>query len=136
MTPRERGFLLLTSHLGDPERRVLTTAQLRTLAQRVQYARQPLEDRALEEGDLLRLGYSREMAGRILALLEQEEVLDYHLKQAARFDCFPITRVSPGYPPLLRRRLGLDSPGCLWAKGDPALLRTPRRGPGGQPGTA
>ena len=35
MIPRERGFLLLTSHLGDPERRVLTYPQLRDLAARV-----------------------------------------------------------------------------------------------------
>lgn len=124
MTPREKGFLLLTSHLGNPERRVLTTAQLRTLADRVRYARQPQEDRELEEGDLLRLGYNREMARRILELLEQEDVLEYYRKQAARFDCVPITRVSPDYPPLLRRRLGLDSPGCLWAKGDLELLHT------------
>ena len=33
MNRRERGFLLLTSHLGDPERKVLTVSQLRTLAQ-------------------------------------------------------------------------------------------------------
>ena len=35
MNPRERGFLLLTSHLGDPDRSVLTVAQLRTLAMRI-----------------------------------------------------------------------------------------------------
>ena len=34
MTGAEKGFLLLTSHLGDPARPVLTTAQFRTLAVR------------------------------------------------------------------------------------------------------
>ena len=35
MNPRERGFLLLTSHLGIPDRKVLTQAQLRQLTQRI-----------------------------------------------------------------------------------------------------
>ena len=29
------------------------------------------------------------------------------------------------YPAILRQRLGLDSPGCLWAKGDLSILNTP-----------
>ena len=37
----------------------------------------------------------------------------------------PITRVSDGYPLLLRKRLGLDSPGSLWIKGDASLLSQP-----------
>ncbi len=125
MNALERGFLLLSSHLGDPERKVLTTAQLRTLALRVQNAEKPTEDRALSEKDLLGLGYGRERSRRILALLEGEAQLDAYLSRAKRFDCVPITRVSPGYPLILRQRLGLDSPGCLWAKGDLPLLNTP-----------
>ena len=35
MNPRERGFLLLTSRLGNPDRQVLSTAQLRMLALRM-----------------------------------------------------------------------------------------------------
>ena len=35
MNAREEGFLLLSSTLGNPERKILTTAQLRTLATRV-----------------------------------------------------------------------------------------------------
>ena len=42
MNPRERGFLLLTSHLGDPERKVLTVAQLRSLALRMRDMEQPV----------------------------------------------------------------------------------------------
>ena len=56
MSQRERGFLLLTSHLGDPERKVLTVAQLRSLALRMRDMEQPMEDRNLTERDLLRLG--------------------------------------------------------------------------------
>ena len=41
MNPRERGFLLLASHLGNPERKVLTMAQLRNLAGRIQGANPP-----------------------------------------------------------------------------------------------
>ena len=125
MNRRERGFLLLTSHLGDPERKVLTVAQLRTLALRMRDMAYPTEERDLNESDLLRLGCDRELTKRILSLLEQEDLLDAYLGKAAAHRCVPITRVSDHYPQILRQRLGLDSPGCLWARGDVEILNTP-----------
>lgn len=125
MNQRERGFLLLTSYLGDPERKVLTVAQLRSLAMRMRDMEQPMEDRELTERDLLRLGCDRELSARILALLEQENLLDGYLARAAKQNCVPITRVSEKYPQILRQRLGLDSPGCLWARGEVEILNAP-----------
>lgn len=125
MTPRERGFLLLASHLGDPNRKVLTTAQLRVLADRVSRGEKKDEERALSEKDLTALGFGRELARQILELLGEEARLDAYLNRGRRMDCTPITRVSREYPLILRQRLGLDSPGCLWAKGDVELLNTP-----------
>ena len=121
----EQGFLLLASHLGDPARRVLSAAQLRVLADRMRNAEYHGEDRELSVKDLLALGYSREMAERMLSLLAEEEMLENYVNRAAGLGCLPITRVSEGYPLLLRQRLGLDSPGCLWAKGDRSILNTP-----------
>ena len=63
MTGAEKGFLLLTSHLGDPNRPVLTTAQFRTLADRVHHSEGAQEDRELSVSDLVSLGYGRDMAG-------------------------------------------------------------------------
>lgn len=125
MNPRERGFLLLSSCLGDPDRRPLTTAQLRTLADRSWRLDAPPEDRDLTEKDLKALGYGQTMAARILGLLEQEDVLDHYLLRGERMGCRPLTRVSAGYPLALRRRLGLDSPGVLWARGDVKILEHP-----------
>ena len=125
MNQRERGFLLLTSHLGDPERKVLTVAQLRSLALRMRDTEQPEESRELKESDLTRLGFDDEFAERIVSLLEQEDLLDGYLSRAAAQNCVPITRVSDQYPQILRQRLGLDSPGCLWARGDVEILNTP-----------
>lgn len=125
MRPAERGFLLLTSHLGDPARKTLTAAQLRTLSQRAAQAQMTLMDRELSRADLTAIGYGSAMARQILELLGEEERLDHYLCQAARHGCFPITRVSQGYPLILRKRLGLDSPGVLWARGDLALLDGP-----------
>ena len=125
MNPRERGFLLLTSHLGDPERKVLTVAQLRSLALRMRDMEQPAESRDLKKTDLTRLGFDDEFAERIVSLLEQEDLLDGYLARAAAQNCVPITRVSEKYPQILRQRLGLDSPGCLWARGDVEILNTP-----------
>jgi len=121
----EAGFLLLTCRFGDPNRKVLNTVQMRTLADRIQHMSRPLEDRQLRETDLLALGYGREMASRIVSLLEEEDRLRYYCTRAAKSGCQPVTRVSSWYPVILRQRLGLDSPGCLWAKGELSLLDTP-----------
>lgn len=125
MTGAVKGFLLLTSHLGNPTRPVLTTAQFRTLADRVRHASVPLEERELTVSDLLSLGYGRDMAGRILRLLAEDDLLHHYLSRGHRLDCAAVTRASESYPLLLRQRLGLDSPGTFWAKGDLSLLNTP-----------
>lgn len=125
MTPRERGFLLLTSHLGDPDRRPLSAAQLRNLADRMGQAAVPADDRELDARDLVKLGYGWEMAERIVTLLGQEDLLDHYLRRGNRAGCTAITRVSESYPLILRKRLGLDSPGCLWVRGDISLLDRP-----------
>lgn len=123
MRPAEQGFLLLSSHLGDPERKVLTTAQLRTLAKRAKLL--PWADRDLTIEDLLRIGYDRMMAQRILNLLDGENQLAWYLSRGKRRNCLPLTRISENYPQKLRSRMGLDAPGCLWAKGDVYLLTKP-----------
>ena len=125
MTPAERGFLLLASHLGEKCRKPLTTAQLRVLTDRVQSAVMPEDNRELEVSDLRALGYGPEMANHIVSLLSEEDVLDYYLRKGQIMGCTPITRVSEGYPLHLRKRLGLDSPACLWARGDVSLLNQP-----------
>lgn len=91
----------------------------------MRYLPPPAQDRDLSESDLLEAGYGRDMASRIIALLSQEDELDYYLIRGKRAGCIPITRVSPQYPLILRQRLGLDSPGCLWVRGDTTLLDQP-----------
>lgn len=125
MTGREQGFLLLTSWLGDPERKPLTVAQFRTLTGRVRGMAAPGEDRQMRPADLMALGYSEAEAGRILHLLSDKELLEYYLHRGKKAGCVPLTRVSEGYPARIRKTLGLDSPGSLWAKGNIALLDTP-----------
>ena len=125
MNAREQGFLLLTSQLGEPNRRPLTVSQFRTLAQRAQQLQPPQQPRELELSDLIAMGYDFLAGEHILSLLAQEDLLARYLEQGALSDCFPITRISPSYPLLLRQRLGLDSPGSLWAKGPIELLDTP-----------
>ena len=126
MTGPEQGFLLLTSQLGDLQRKPLTLAQFRILATRVGMMEAPTEQRDLMAADLIALGYGEEMADHILHLLSEVDLLRYYLRQGARLGCAPLTRISEGYPTEVRRQLGLDSPGCLWYKGDPQLLSTPK----------
>lgn len=125
MRAAERGFLLLTSHLGDPECKPLTVAQFRTLISRMNQREKPAEDRELTAGDLFALGYGTDEAAHILYLLSRQEQLEYYVNQAARQDCYPISRINRLYPVILRSRLGMDCPGVLWAKGDSSLLERP-----------
>ncbi len=125
MTGPEAGFLLLSCHLGNPERKVLSTAQLRTLSQRMKDYRMDDPDRDLTVEDLLKLGFGPELAQCVLALLEEEELLIHYLRKARKADCVPISRISPLYPAVLRERLGDEAPGCLWAKGDLGILNNP-----------
>ncbi len=125
MNAREEGFLLLTSELGVPGRKTLTIPQLRTLAKRVREADWKEIDRDLQITDLIALGYGRELAQRILVLLEDKVLLDYYCQRGKKRDCYPLSRVSVGYPERLYRVLGVESPGCLWYKGDPQLLNLP-----------
>ena len=125
MNPREEGFLLLTSKLGDPARKVLTVAQLRSLAMRIRSIRHQDDDRMLTQQDLLAIGCGREEARQILALLSEEQALHRYLSQGRLYGCTALTRASDGYPAIIRQRLGLDSPGCLWLKGDASILQTP-----------
>ena len=124
MNPREAGFLLLSSQLGNPDRRPLSTAQLRTLADRA-VGHAAAEDRDLQISDLLALGYGQDMAARIVGLLEEEALLSRYLQGGEKLGCEAVTRVSENYPLILRKRLGLDSPGCLWVRGERSILNTP-----------
>ena len=116
---------MLTSQLGNPERKILTAAQLRRLASRARAMEKPEGDADLQEADLMAIGYGEKEARRIVSLLSEEDVLRWYLSRGAQKDCFPITRVSFDYPDRLRLTLGDDCPGCLWAKGDRTLLEKP-----------
>ena len=124
MNGKERGFLLLTSQLGDPERKPLTAPQFRTLARRVSLLETPKGDKDVTEEDLIALGYDRQAAFRIVQLLADEGQLDRYLYRGKLKNCYPVSRAGDAYPSAVRKRLGLDAPGCLWLKGDAGLLQT------------
>ena len=125
MRETERGFLLLTSPLGDPLRKPLTVAQFRQLAARAREMEMPMEDRDLTRGDLLKLGYDRDFAYKILHLLSQEDLLEHYLRRCKKVGCSVISRIGEEYPGVLRKKLDPDSPAALWTKGDMSLLSKP-----------
>lgn len=125
MKQAERGFLMLTSHLGDPASKPLTVTQFRTLMHRMKTAKKTEKSRHLQTEDLYALGYGEDFARNILQLLDRQEQLEYYVNQAGKWDCYPISRIGELYPSVLRRKLGEDCPGCLWAKGDSTLLQRP-----------
>lgn len=125
MTPPELGFLMLTSHLGDPNRNPLTAPQLERV-----YAAVRLSGRTEGEGDvtpeiLAELGLPQTLTERIPALLSQESQAKAYLEQAERFGLRCITRKSPDYPRAIAQRMGSRAPGVLWAGGNTSLLALP-----------
>lgn len=126
MTARDYGFLLLTSPLGNPDRRPLTVAQFRELTGRARQMEKPLFDRDLTQQDLIAIGCGSSFTMRILDLLSQEEQLEWYLSKAKRANCVAITRLNEKYPGKLRCDLGLDSPASLWVKGNLSLLEKPK----------
>ena len=125
MRGADQGFLLLTSQLGDPQRKPLTVAQFRSLTKRVLEGEREVSSRDLQMEDLKKLGYDHLMAERIWGLLSGTNQLRQYLQRAKNCDCYPITRLNHAYPVAVRHRLGLDSPGTLWAKGNADLLNRP-----------
>ncbi len=125
MTGAERGFLLLSSSLGVSDREPLTDREMDLLSRRARELPLTDPDRELTADDLCRLGYSPGMAGRILGLLSDGALLEYYIQKGRRTGSLPLTRIGEGYPPLLRRRLGRQAPGCLWLRGDLRALDWP-----------
>ena len=102
MIPRERGFLLLTSHLGNPERKVLTYPQIRDLAAKAAAFPHADGEGELTEDHLRQLGCCQELSRRVVQLLGQEAELDWYLSRGKWQGCVPICRIGIGYPELLR----------------------------------
>lgn len=125
MNQQERGFLLLTSFLGNPQRRPVGPATVRKLARRISALPQGSEDTSVSPEHLTAMGFERKMAERIVSLLDDELLLDSYLKRGTDAGCVPVSRPNPQYPPVLLRKLGQDAPGCLWTKGDRSLFMGP-----------
>lgn len=125
MTSRELGFVLLASHLGSPERNVLTVPELRSVAELMKTSRLKNPDKDLEVTDLVSLGFDFLLAENVVELLEHPERAGEYIRRGAQLDCAPVTWASLDYPDSLHRKLGGDAPGVLWAKGDRSILSAP-----------
>lgn len=126
MTPREAGFLLLCSHLGNPARPVLTGPQLKTLTVRVRDASRPDDpDQTITPEMLTALGFRTDQAQRIVGLLQEQVLMEEYVRLAKQYGCYPVTLLTPGYPARVKNCLRERSPGCFWAMGDKEILKKP-----------
>ena len=119
------GFALLGSHLGDPERRILTDAKIRQLTERIRFLNRENPDKQLEAGDLTPLGYGETEIRQILSLLSDRDQLSLYLQEGQHRGCNLLTRGDENYPGQLRKRLAGESPCCLFYKGDLEILKNP-----------
>jgi len=125
MTAREEGFLLLTSSLGDAQRKRLTFRQFRELIQRSKAhpALHNAETVTLE--DMASMGFDREMSERTVGLFQEKDRMKAYLRLAKKNGCSLVALSNPHYPEILTQRLDMDAPTVLWAKGDLSLLEKP-----------
>lgn len=125
MTPKEAGFILLTSHLGDPTRPVLTPHMMLSVHRAVSQARKDHPEANLSTGELLRMGVDPDLAQRITYLMSQRQQMEDYVRAGLDQGLVPLTPASADYPALLLKRRGFEAPGCLWAKGNIDYLRNP-----------
>ena len=124
MNPREAGFLLLGSCLGDPARRPLTPPQLQRLAARVRLHPIPgADEEELTPAHLFKLGCSHSEAEHIVSLLSETDRLSAYLDRAGALGLRCLTRANPRYPRRLMRALGDRAPSVLWFDGNLDLLQ-------------
>ena len=124
MNPREAGFLLLGSCLGDPARRPLTPPQLQRLAARVRLHPIPgAGEEELTPAHLFKLGCSHSEAEHIVSLLSETDRLSAYLDRAGALGLQCLTRANPRYPRRLMRALGDRAPSVLWFDGNLDLLQ-------------
>ena len=124
MNPREAGFLLLGSCLGDPARRPLTPPQLQRLAARVRLHPIPgAGEEELTPAHLFKLGCSHSEAEHIVPLLSETDRLSAYLDRAGALGLQCLTRANPRYPRRLMRALGDRAPSVLWFDGNLDLLQ-------------
>ena len=124
MNPREAGFLLLGSCLGDPARRPLTPPQLQRLAARVRLHPIPgAGEEELTPAHLFKLGCSHSEAEHIVSILSETDRLSAYLDRAGALGLQCLTRANPRYPRRLMRALGDRAPSVLWFDGNLDLLQ-------------
>lgn len=125
MTTREQGFLLLTSSLGDPQRKSLSLHQFRTLILRSKKYPNLRNATTVTLEDMAAMGYDRKMAERVVYLFSQREQMLRYVKAGEKQGCSLVGLTNPHYPVRLAYRLDMDTPTVLWAKGDKTLLQKP-----------
>lgn len=125
MTPREQGFLLMTTSLGELSRKPLTYRQFRTLVLRSKELPRLRDAEVLTVTDMAELGYDPATAHRIVELFSDKTRLEGYLRMAKKAGCGPLTLADENFPEQLPQRLGMDCPTVLWYKGDITLLHKP-----------
>ena len=120
MRPAEEGLLMLTCALGQAVA-PLAPSEYDFLAKTVAEREQGMPSAELDAQFLMRLGYPKLQAERVVALLDRREALYRYLAQP---DITALTRISERFPARLRL-LKSHCPSALFCKGDIRLLQTP-----------
>lgn len=125
MNAADKGILMLTCRLGDPDAVTLSARQFHGLQRRLNRCLDFPREGELSAAHLCRIGLPTDTAQRIIDLLSRERQLDGYLEAAERLGIVPVTRLCPLYPRVLEQKLGNTAPPVLFFKGDLSLLEGP-----------
>ncbi len=123
MNQAEWGYLLLCCDMGG-SRKPLTLPQLQRLRTRARTVKPTDPDAPLTVAHLRQIGYSQAEADDLIALFQQESMLEDYLSAAKKRQILPLTYASPQYPQNLRQSLGVHAPAVLFFRGKLSLLST------------
>jgi len=115
-------MMLLCCPLGQSEVKPLSGAEFMRL-ERALFEKSDAEGEVTPQA-LMADGIDPDLADRICALLDREELLDRYLAKGRQLGIGVLTRLNPAYPRVLLSKLREHAPMVLFYRGDAALLQS------------
>ena len=120
--------VLLVSHMAADGAKPLKASEFWALRDRFPLQEYPGALLGCAEEDLLHRGVTKDMAGRVVRLLDRATSMAFELERLDQLGIRTLTPFDDEYPPRLVDALGSAAPALLHTAGGPELLRSPGLG--------
>lgn len=121
LTGPELAMVLLCADFSDGLK-PYSLSKFMALEEKVTKGEVCLSQKDITSADLVAIGCADDEAEHIMELLDREDAVLKKLEELSWMGIQAITRISPGYPAILRQKLGDQSPAVLFLCGNTELL--------------